>query len=393
MATLSLVFSLLMMAAGTADVTVVSLLRGEIALPMAPGGRAAMKREGTITRVRVDIDHLAPPSALGVAYNSYVVWSVSPEGTFENIGELFLEKDKGRFEATTRFEQVGLLITAEPHFMVDRPSSGVAFVTQSPRKEDVRTVTVSVPIGAYDYTSIQPNGAVGAPTLVVESRVSFQIAKNAQADRLAEPEFRRAKVALDTMEEMVNRSSPPEIVTQAANEVIRRSQQAVTTAREKESAVALENARGDIALLRQQIETLNARVQQMATEQTAANAQIQKLQNDAAAANRENQRVAQERDQAIARDRASSRALSDIQGRQDGVKNQLIVPLREEFYDPKSQSLTPAGREALARARGLAEAVPGAVELQGPASDAAFEAARQYLLQTGLPENRIILKR
>src|SRR5215475_3252351 len=201
MSVLSLALSLLIMAAGTADVTVVSLLRGEVTAPLTPSGRAGMRREGTVTRVRIEIDRLGPPSAMGPALNSYVVWAVSPEGTYENIGEVLIEKDKGRFEATTRFEQVGILITAEPHFMVDRPSSAVAFVTQSPKKEDVRTLSVPIPIGSYDYASIKPTNQPGIAVLVVEARVAFQIAKNAQADRLAEPDFRRAKVALDTMEE------------------------------------------------------------------------------------------------------------------------------------------------------------------------------------------------
>src|SRR5690349_18455958 len=116
MASLVLVLSLLLSAAETADVSVISLLKGEVAVPLSPSGKASLKRDGTVTRVRVELERLGPPSALGAAYNTYVVWAVAPEGGFENIGEILTDKDKGRLDATTRFEQVGLLITAEPHF-------------------------------------------------------------------------------------------------------------------------------------------------------------------------------------------------------------------------------------------------------------------------------------
>jgi hypothetical protein len=380
------------LAAGTADVTVATQLRGDVTLPLAPGGRCDFKREDTVTRVRVELERVAPPLTLGPVYNSYVVWAVSPEGSFENIGEVQLDKDKGRFEATSRFEQVGILITAEPHYMVDRPSSAVAFRSQNPKRE-IRSVSVPVPVGAYDYSSVQAIPPAGVPSLVLQARVAVQIARNAQAERLAETEFRRAKVALDTMEEIVSRGSPSDIVMEGANEVIRRGQQAVTAAREREPVLLLQNARTDTNLLRQEIQAANARVQQLTAERNAATSQIQKLQNDLAAANRDTQMVTEERDQALARERTATRELSDARKRQDDLRSQLVLPLREDFFDIKSQGLTIAGRDALARIRGLADAVPGEVELQGPASDALFEAARQYLVQSGLAFERIVLKR
>jgi hypothetical protein len=389
----ALTFALwLAMAAGTADVTVATVLRGDVALPLAPAGRSEFKREDTVTRVRIELDRVAPPSALGAVYNSYVVWAVSPEGSFENIGEVQLEKDKGRFDATTRFEQAGVLITAEPHYMVDRPSSAVAFRSQNPKRE-IRSVSVAVAVGTYDYFSVQATPAPGAPSLVLQARAALQIARNAQAERLAEAEFRRAKVALDTMEEIVSRASPLDIVMEAANEVIRRGQQAVTAAREREPVLQLQNARTDASALRQEIQTLNSRNQQLTSERDAGSAQIQKLQSDLAAATRDAQRVTQERDQALARASSATRELSDLQKRRDELRSQLVVPLREDFFDIKTQGLTVAGREALARVRGLADAVPGEVELQGPAADAVFEAARQYLLQSGLAPERIVVKR
>src|SRR5689334_14923989 len=140
-ASVTLALSLLF-AASTTDVTVFGISKGDVTLSLTPTGKAEMKRDGTVTRIKIEFDRAAPPAAAGPAYSTYVVWAVSPEGSYENIGEILMDRDKGRLDATTRFEQVGLLITAEPHYMVDRPSSAVVFRIQNPRGEDIRRVNV-----------------------------------------------------------------------------------------------------------------------------------------------------------------------------------------------------------------------------------------------------------
>src|SRR5262245_47453388 len=106
-------------------------LSSAIRLVLAPAGRSELKRDGTVTRVAIDIDRIAAPSTLGPALNTYVVWAITPEGILDNLGELDIKGVKGQFSATTRLAQFGLLITAEPHYMVDRPSSAVAYRSQN----------------------------------------------------------------------------------------------------------------------------------------------------------------------------------------------------------------------------------------------------------------------
>lgn len=232
-AALGLIVSLLLAPAKTVDVVVVTVSKGAVSVPLQPSGRAEFKRDATVTRIVVEVDKLPPLSTFGPAMNTYVVWVVSPEGYIENLGELSWDKDKGRLEATTRFDQVGVFITAEPHYMVDRPSSAIVYRSQAP-KGDLRRQNVSVEVGTYDYSAVTPEAKTPAAlTILAEARVSLQIAKDAQAERLAENEFRRARAALDTTEQLASRASPYDIVAESANEAIRRSQRAVTIAREK----------------------------------------------------------------------------------------------------------------------------------------------------------------
>ena len=116
--------------------------------------------------------------------------------------------------------------------MVDRPSSAVAYRTQIP-KTDVRRKSVSIEVGAYDYSAIVATTSVGVQGWVVQARAAFQIAKTAGADRLAPEEFRNAQVAIGSLEELITRSAPPDILWPTANEAIGWSQRAAMAARAK----------------------------------------------------------------------------------------------------------------------------------------------------------------
>src|SRR5436853_1954705 len=216
----------LVLAVSGVDLDIVAVpLANDVKIVLTPAGRSEMKRDGNVTQIKIEIDRIAQPKSLGPALNTYVVWAVSPEGIFDNLGELQINGNKGQVNATTRFGQFGILITAEPHYMVDRPSSAVAYRGQTP-KSDVRRKTVSIEVGPYDYSSLVPTTAIGVQGWVVQARAAFQIAKAAGADRLAPEEFRNAQVAIGSLEELITRAAPADILWPTAKEAIGRSKHA-----------------------------------------------------------------------------------------------------------------------------------------------------------------------
>ena len=224
---------LLLLAVTTVDLDIVTVPpTAEIRIVLTPGARSEIKREESVTRVKVDIDRVAAPSTLGPAFNTYVVWAVSPEGILDNLGELEVKGVKAQFSATTRLTQFGVLITAEPHYMVDQPSSAVAYRSQGP-ESDFRRKKAPIEVGAYDYSQIKQTPPAAVHNSVIQARTAFRIAQTAGADRLAPTEFRNAQVALGAMEELVNRAAPFDILWPTANEAIRWSQRAATAARAK----------------------------------------------------------------------------------------------------------------------------------------------------------------
>ena len=227
-----LAFTLLLTAATPAEVVVVNLpAKGTLSLPLTPSGKADVERAPTLSVIHIEVDKLQAASKLSPAMNSYVAWAISPEGGFENIGELAVSDGRGRLDTVSRFDQVGILITAEPHYMVDRPNSVIAYRTQAPKSENIRRVSVSIDVGYYDYSMLQPVTA-SSLGLIAEARTALQVAAGVQADRYAESEYRLARIALGTVEEMVARNAPSDIILPVANESIRRSQRAFLAARE-----------------------------------------------------------------------------------------------------------------------------------------------------------------
>jgi hypothetical protein len=217
------------LAASPAEVTAVQFpAKGKVSLSLGGKNKAEVERTGTVSRVFVQLEAVPPTTSHQAGMNCYVVWAASPEGTLDNLGELEINGTKASLEATTSYDRFAILITAEPHYMVDRPSLRVVYKNEPAR--DFPGAPVTVEVGAYDYSNLASSFSA-APTLVLEARAAMAIAASALADTKAESESRQARVALDTMEELVRRSSPPDVVSAAAHAAIRRAQVATALAR------------------------------------------------------------------------------------------------------------------------------------------------------------------
>jgi hypothetical protein len=222
----------LFLAVSNLDLGMISVpLSSDIKVPLSSGGRLEMKREGTVTRIKIDVDRVTALSMFGPAYNTYVVWAVSPEGILDNLGELDVNGTKAQFNGTTRLGELGVLITAEPHYMVDRPSGAAAYRAQP--VQDVRRKTAAIQIGSYDYSMLKPTSSASLHGSVIQARMAFQIAQSLGADRLAPKEFRSAQVAAGALEELITRFAPLDITWPMANEAIRWSERAAEVSRGK----------------------------------------------------------------------------------------------------------------------------------------------------------------
>ena len=380
----------LLLFAQTVEVVIVGLpAKGDVGLELAPAGKADIERTVTVSRVKIEIDRLPPPQNVKPGMNTYVVWTVSPEGTFENIGEMGIAGGKGRLEATTRLDQFAILITAEPHHMVDRPSAAVAYRNLSPRADNVRRESVSVPIGDYDYAELQaaiPSSEAGLPA---EARAGFQIAAAAQAERLAPAELRLARIALDTMEEMLKRAAPMDVVAPAANESIRKSQRAFVTARANANAAALETARNDASGLKREFQQLQDHVQKLTTEQEVATDRIRKLESDLDRATSQREQLSLANEAASTRVRRLETELADVKRSKEDLENAAVLRLSDEFFDYPNGTVSSGGVTVLTKIVAAVGLWKNPIRVTSPGNG--IDIAKRFFSQAGVPDGRIII--
>jgi outer membrane protein OmpA-like peptidoglycan-associated protein len=195
------------------DQTVSVKFRGTTLLPRL-SGEAKVRRAGRRgTRVELSVENLPRASELGGVYTTYVLWAISPEGRVDNLGEIkrggsFLVNSK--LDVTTPLQTFALIVTAEPHFLMQRPSRMVVLENlppQRPGMAEVATINVQYLGNASDYLNDkQPLPEVAdsdyrnTPVSLLGARQAVNIARFAGAERDAPEELKEAQTQLETAE-------------------------------------------------------------------------------------------------------------------------------------------------------------------------------------------------
>src|SRR6478672_8968232 len=102
--------------------------RGTTRFPRMKGTASVERTTRKGTLVKLHVENMPRPYELGPGYATYVVWAISPDGQADNLGEI---KRSGTFfidskiEVTTPLQTFSIIITAEPHFLVTRPSQQI----------------------------------------------------------------------------------------------------------------------------------------------------------------------------------------------------------------------------------------------------------------------------
>jgi hypothetical protein len=173
-------------------------LRSTDRLPEASGVVRVERRGGT-TDLDVEVDSMKPASLFGGDYNTYVLWVVLPRGPVENLGEISLEGDRGRLHASTTAAEFAVLVTAEPHYLVDIPSPFV--VLENKPESAGRGLHYPVLEGVYNFgrsTLADSKEAKGkVHTDVRQALTAVRLAQRAGAPRLASNEYNFAEQSLD----------------------------------------------------------------------------------------------------------------------------------------------------------------------------------------------------
>jgi len=425
------------------DSTTVNMVGSAIA-PRAMG-KAEIKHENGRTRIKLEIEDIGNPQAIGPFYTTFVLWAIAPEGQADNLAELPI-KTKINIDVTTNFQTFGLIITAEPHSAVKLPSPVIVAENTLRRGTEGGIQTSSIeytgdPGTFYAASSSEPllNADYNTPLLILGARRSVEIARRAGARHYAEIELRDAEVKLASLEQTwPERRKDQERYSGAAHDVMRIAENARTQAVERGAQARLANERRDNALTLGQAQNDADRAQNKAdraqNEADSANARaatdrdaMTRAQIESAAARARAEQAQNETDKAkvneeIARSEAERARLdtqmmkqqqSDVQQRlyislSEILETRreargLIVNLSDVLFDFNQATLKPGAREKLSKLAGILLAYPGSYRMQieghtdsvgsqdynQKLSEDRAQAVHDYLISSALPADRM----
>ena len=416
-------------------------------------GKAEVKHKDGRTRIKLEMENLGNPQAVGAFYTTFVLWAIAPEGQADNLAELQI-RNKVDVEVTTNFQTFGLIITAEPHSAVKLPSPVIVAENTLRKGTEGGVQTSSIeytgdPGTFYAASTAEPSltADYNTPLLILGARRAVEIARHAGARRYAETELRESEVKLAALEQMwPERRKDQEKYSGAAHDVMRMAENARTQAVERFAQARLAGERSDArltisqaqseadravseadrakndadrahneadhanrqaasdrdAMNRAQLETAaaRARVEQAQNETDRAKANEDLAKAEANRARLDNQEMKQQQTEMQQRLYVS---LSEILETRREARG-LIVNLSDVLFDSNQATLRPGAREKLSRLAGILIAYHGAYEVQieghtdsigsqdynQKLSEDRAEAVHAYLVSASLPSARMI---
>ena len=223
--------------------------RGTALLPEARGEASVESKQGVI-KIDARMEKLQPATKFGPEYLTYVMWAITPEGRATNVGEVLLNGDKTKLDATTELQSFGLIVTAEPYFAVTQPSD-VVVMENFVRQDTVGTVEqvdakfellqrgqYILNVDPAEIKPVQLNSKV--PLELYEARNAVQIARWTGAERYAPETYQKAVLGLENAEAYLEGKSGSKPIGTVAREAVQMAEDAriITVKKIGEEALA-----------------------------------------------------------------------------------------------------------------------------------------------------------
>jgi len=215
-------------------------------------GEAKIERKKGMTEIEIELDEMKPATFFGGDYNTYVLWTVSPEGVVDNVGEFILEGNRSKLNVSTRLETFGMFITAEPHFLVSAPSRFVVMENTRPASRIGNPIQISqIKYRGYDGVYNFENESLAnmketkgeRRSDLAAARTSVSLAERNGAEQYAAAELGKAREALKKVESAVASGSDKRNVMLMGHEVVRLAVDAQKLAEERSFQAALDSER------------------------------------------------------------------------------------------------------------------------------------------------------
>ncbi|RLE18168.1 MAG: hypothetical protein DRJ65_21760 [Acidobacteria bacterium] len=206
---ISLVAPLTAMAAETLQLNAVTFperktirleFRGTARAPRADINGKVEFHEGQ-AQIEIEFDDMKPAVLFGGDITCYVVWAVSRDGTYSNLGELWMPKNSGNVDFSSGRKSFALLITAEPYALVNQPSELVMMFNAAAESKKAPTdVFAFTGLGNAPDHELRSIANVAwdseRPLDLMQAEKAYELAQGHQADTYAPSLMRDARIAL-----------------------------------------------------------------------------------------------------------------------------------------------------------------------------------------------------
>ena len=230
------------------DEIVTVQFRGTTRFPRMKGEARLKRTSRNGTEIELSVSKMPRPFELGAGYATYVLWAIGPDGQVDNLGEIkrrgFFEFDS-KISVTTPLQTFALIITAEPHFMVTRPSQAIMLENLSPVALSGKTIATTPAVQYFgnqsDYFRDARTPEIAeidyskTPSTILQAKQAVALARYAGADRDAANELNEAELLLKNAEDSWRAGRDEE-------QVDIMSRRAISTAVKAESTAAVRKA-------------------------------------------------------------------------------------------------------------------------------------------------------
>ncbi len=238
------------------DETVMVNFRGTTRFPRMKGEAKIKRTSKNGTEISLSVSKMPRPFELGAGYATYVLWAISPDGQVDNLGEIkrrgFWEFDSN-ISVTTPLQTFALIITAEPHFLVRRPSQAIMLENVNPYSRSGTTLATTTAIQYFGNSSdyfrdartpeIAEIDYSKTPSTILQGKQAIALAKFAGAQRDAPDELTEAETLLQNAENSWKAGRDEEQVDILARRAISTAVKAENTAAVRKEAREKRNER------------------------------------------------------------------------------------------------------------------------------------------------------
>ncbi len=381
------------------------------ATPDAARLEASVKFSGGQAKIEISYGKMEPAILFGGDVSSYVVWAVTRDGAAENLGELIVSSsdDSGSGVYQTGKKAFALMITAEPYYLVGRPSelviatSGAADPKRAPSstfafgafRTGLRTDTNS--IAGLRYKDRKPVALVQAeramalvertgaaalnPTAMAEARRTLAQAQNstmAGGSAKVVTDYARRTVALsaEAMRDYGRKLEADEAAKKKAEMDALSGRAASAEAAKAKTEMTLAEVREARRLLESDKARLEAEKASLESDKARLEADKGSLETEKARLLADQAALARQRDELTGRLRVSMASIMETRDSARGA----VMSLPGISFETGKASLRASAQITLAKLAGIAQVFPNInMRIEGYTDSTGKAAANQKL--------------